>query len=231
MGNQKKEIKTIGMGFVGKLFGWIIGIIFILIGFMILYRGLASGLFGKLFLPGILFILSGFILTPVFNLILIKMFKIQFSGWVRFFIFISLIIFASILTILAVNPVIEEARENYNNNQSIGENSSEAIKKIEASIGEVLLEDNLLSFKVIVENRGNVKVSFKVISLFFKDSKDKEVYSVNTSYEEILTLSPGDISRTEMKVENWNSGNYTVSANVLDLEGDILASAEKQFYV
>ena len=229
MEQQKKEIKTIGMGFVGKLFGWIVGIIFILIGFMILYRGLASGLIGKLFFPAILFILAGFIISPVFNIILIKIFKIQFSGWVRFFIFIFLIIFASILTIMAVSPIIEENNGNYSN--IMDENSPGVIKQIDSSIGEVLLEDNLLSFKVTVENKGNVKVSFKLISLFFKDSENREVYSVNTSYEEILILSPGDTSRTEMKVENWNAGNYTVFANILDLEGDILASAEKQFYV
>jgi len=218
MESQKKQIKTIGMSFVGKFFGWAIGIIFILVGFMILYRGFASGLIGKLFLPSILFILSGFILLPLFNLVLIKIFKIEFSGWIRFFIFILLIIFATILTTMAINPIINE-------------NSPGAIKQINASIGEIILKDNLLSFKVIAENKGNVKVSFQVIELIFKDSKDKEVYSVNTSYENIVNLSPGDISTTEMKVENWNTGTYTVSASILDLDGNILASAERQFYV
>ncbi len=222
MKDQKKQIKTIGVASVGKFLGWIIGIIFILCGFMILYRGFASGLLAKLFLPSILFILSGFILLPVFNLVLIKTFKIQFSIGVRFFIFILLIIFAVILTTMAINPII---------NAPIDENSPEAIKQINASIGEVILTDGLLSFKVIIENKGNVQVSFQKIRLIFKDSEDKEVYSVDTFYENIVNLAPGDISTTEMKVKNWNAGNYKVSASILDLEENILASAEKQFYV
>ena len=229
---DQKQIKTIGMGSLGKLFGWILGIIFILLGFLLLYRGFASGLLGKLVLPSNLFILSGFIILPIFNLILIKTFKIQFSGWVRLIIFILLFIFAIILTSMAVNPIVAQNMENQGGfNESVDENSPEAIKQINASISDIIFEDSLLSFDVIVENNGNVNVSFQIIGLLFKDSQDKEIYSGNVSYEEIVNLSPGGTSSGKMKIENWNAGNYTVSANILDLRGNILANVKKQFVV
>ncbi|MBU2576350.1 MAG: hypothetical protein KKF50_01375 [Nanoarchaeota archaeon] len=229
---DQKQIKTIGMGSLGKLFGWILGIIFILLGLLLLYRGFESGLIGKLVLPSILFILSGFILLPVFNLVLIKTFKIQFSGWVRLIIFILLIIFAIILTSMAVDPIVAQNMDNQGNfKESVDENSPEAIKQINASISDIIFKDNLLSFNVIVENNGNVKVSFQIIGIIFKDSQDKEVYAVNTSNEEIVNLSPGRTSTAKVKVENWNAGDYTVSANILDLSGNILANTERQFYV
>lgn len=233
MENQKKQIKTIGMGLVGKFFGWAIGIIFILLGFVILYRGFASGLIGKLFLSSLLFILSGFILLPLFNLVLIKIFKIQFSKWIRFFIFIFLIIFGFILISMALTPIMEGDIENYNQTVPVNENSSEAIKQINVSIGEVSLNNDILSFDVAIENKGNVQVSFQVIRLVFVDSEDKEVYSVDATADSVMDLYPGRIATSNLIVEDWNekTGDYTVSANILDLEGNILASAERQFSV
>ena len=233
MENQKKQIKTIGMSFIGKFFGWATGIILILLGFVILYRGFASGLIGKLFLSSILFILSGFILLPVFNLILIKIFKIQFSKWIRFFIFIFLIIFGFILISMALVPNMEDDMENYEPGVFINESSPEAIKQINVSIGEVSLNGGILSFDVVTENKGNVQVSFQVIRLIFVDSEDEEVYSVDATADSVMDLYPGEIATSKMDVENWSeeTGDYTVSASVLDLEGNILASAERQFSV
>ena len=233
MENQKKQIKTIGMSFIGKFFGWATGIILILLGFVILYRGFASGLIGKLFLSSILFILSGFILLPVFNLILIKIFKIQFSKWIRFFIFIFLIIFGFILISMALVPNMEDDMENYEPGVFINESSPEAIKQINVSIGEVSLNGGILSFDVVTENKGNVQVSFQVIRLIFVDSEDEEVYSVDATADSVMDLYPGEIATSKMDVENWSeeTGDYTVSASILDLEENILASAERQFSV
>jgi len=229
MENQKKQIKTIGMGSVGRFFGWAIGIAFILLGFMILYRGFASGLIGKLFLSSILFILSGFILLPIFNLVLIKIFKIQFSRWIRFFIFIFLIIFGFILITTALVPNLE----NYDSDMLVNESSPEAIKQINVSIGEISFNEDILYFDVVAENKGNVQVSFQVIRLIFLDLEDKEIYSVDVTMEDVMELYPGEIATSEMGMENWDEevGKYTVSASILDLEGNILASTERQFSI
>ena len=188
---------------------------------------------GKLLLSSLLFILSGFILLPLFNSVLARFFKVQLSGWIRFFIFLSLVVVAFILAITALSPLIQSGAGNYTGSDfGVDENSPDAIKEIIASIGEVSLKDNVLSFDVLVENGGNVQVSFQIIRLIFVDSQGKEVYSVDAKGDKVMNLYPGEASKSEMKVSNWNykTDDYKVSASVLDLNGGVLTSTEKEFH-
>ena len=76
MKKQKEELKTIGMGLIWNIIVWIIGIIFILIGLMLIYRGLQAGIFTKVFLSAILFILAGFIIAIKVSLMILLLFPL-----------------------------------------------------------------------------------------------------------------------------------------------------------
>ncbi len=100
---EKQEVKVVGLGFFWKVILWILGIFLVLAGFVIFYRGFQAGIFKKVLLSGILLILSGFIILPIFNSITTKYLKIKFSGWIKFFLFVILIISANVLFAMAIS--------------------------------------------------------------------------------------------------------------------------------
>lgn len=102
---EKQEVKVVGLGFVWKILLWILGAALILAGFGILYRGIQASIFKKVLLSGILLILSGIVVLPVFSSITTKYLKIKFSGWIRFFLFLILLILANVLFALAIKTI------------------------------------------------------------------------------------------------------------------------------
>lgn len=101
---KEEKTKEVGMGFIWKIILWIIGALIILLGLLIFYRGIQAGIFMKVFLSGILLVLSGFIALPVFNNFTIKYFNIKLSGWLRFFLCLVLLISAIVILFYAIVP-------------------------------------------------------------------------------------------------------------------------------
>ena len=97
------EAKVVGMGLVWKIILWLVGAFFIFIGLLMFYRGIQAGIFMKVLWTGIMWIVAGFIVLPVFNNFTTRYLKIKLSGWLRFFIFVILAIMAAVIFTLSVS--------------------------------------------------------------------------------------------------------------------------------
>ena len=104
MAAKEKQVKKIGMQQFGWLLAWIFGLFIIFLGIVLFWRGIQQGVLAQVTISAILFILSGFFVLPLCNYLLTKLFKIQLSGWIRFIIFIILMILAVILFYTFMQP-------------------------------------------------------------------------------------------------------------------------------